>query len=146
MTYSQTNAAAKLHQKLISNVGDTACDRRMDGLSHTSPDFIVLFWQTMAHRTSPLTTQHYIQAMCNRETDGSALISTCWQCFSSHINTGSVHGCAHLWVCMHVQGMQSCVLVHAILTGSSGFRCCHCSSTVILRFTLMQGPHWLTQT
>lgn len=75
--YSRTNVSAKFHQKLISGARDAACDRQMDGLSHTSPDFIVLFWQTIAHCTSPLTTQHHshIQAMCNGETDGSALIS-----------------------------------------------------------------------
>lgn len=80
------------------------CDRRMDGLSHTSPDFIVIL-QIIAHCMSPLTTQHrsHIQAMCNRETDGSTLITACWQRFSSQINIGvcawvctsaSVHACA----------------------------------------------------
>ncbi len=65
------------------------CVWQTDGLSHTSPDFAVLFWQTIAHCTSPLTTQHHshIQATCNRETDGCALISACWQSFSLHINT-----------------------------------------------------------
>lgn len=55
-----------------------------------------------------------------------------WVCKSA-----SVHACA---------GMQQCILVCAILTGNSSFRCCHCCSSVILRFTLMWGPHRRTQT
>lgn len=69
-------------------------------LSHTSPDFIMFFWLTIAHCTSPLTTQHHshIQAMCNTETDGSALISARRQCLSFHINTESEYGCVSLSV------------------------------------------------
>lgn len=97
---------------------------------------------------SPLTTQHssHIQAMCNKETDGSALIAACRQRFSLLINIGSVHGCVRLRVCMHVHEMQQCVLVCAILTVNWSFRCCHRCSSVILRFTLMWGPHQHTQT
>lgn len=81
---------------------DAACDRRMDGLSHTSADFVVLFWKTMAHRMSPLTTQWllHIHAMCNRETDGPALIAACQRCSSVRINSVSVHGCAYDCACM----------------------------------------------
>lgn len=121
--HSWTNFEAEFHQKPISGAGDAECDRQMDGLSHTSPDFIVLFWQTIAHRTSPLTTQHRSHTMpCLIEgTDGSALISACWQGFSLHINTGSAHGCVRLWVCMHVQLV--CPAAHHI-TGNPSFRCC----------------------
>lgn len=34
----------------------------------------------------------------------------------------------------------------ALLTGNPSFRCCHCCSSVIFRFTLMQGPHQRAQT
>lgn len=80
--------------KLIMGVADAACDRQMDGLSHTSADFVVSFWKTIAHCTSPLTTQRlsHIHSMCNRETDGSALIAACRRCFYAHI----VYACA--WV------------------------------------------------
>lgn len=76
-------------------VADAACDRQMDGLSHTSADFVVSFWETIAHCTSPLTTQRlsHIRSMCNRETDGSALIAACRRCFYAHIKSTPVHGC-----------------------------------------------------
>lgn len=90
--------------KLITGVADAACDRQMDGLSHTSADFVVSFWKTIAHCTSPLTTQRlsHIHSMCNRDR---------WFCSYRRMPpmflcTHKVYACAWVPVTAHACGRE----------------------------------------